>query len=90
MGFYIGYDPDDKTDPYNPKCVVNLAKSITCIPTTGIDTIGLNVIPMSFRGYMAATIVVNSILTYFYEKVIIWHLTIWWKGKADKKKAREE
>ena len=45
-------------------------------------------IPLEFRWIMFGVIVVNSFLTYFYEKVVIWYLTLWQKNRSDRKKAR--
>jgi hypothetical protein len=44
---------------------------------------------MHYRYIIIATVVVNSFLTFFYEKIVIWYLSLWWKGVQDRKKERE-
>jgi hypothetical protein len=31
-------------------------------------------------------IVFNSLLTYFYEKIVMWYVTLWWRKRVEKKK----
>jgi hypothetical protein len=38
---------------------------------------GDNPVPLSYRGLIIGVVVITSLATYFYEKIIIWYLTIW-------------
>ena len=31
----------------------------------------------------------NSVITYMFEKIIVWHLSLWWKGIQEAKKEKE-
>jgi len=42
-------------------------------------------VPIEYRYVIAITAVVNSLVTYFYEKVVIWYLSLFWKKREDKK-----
>ena len=45
--------------------------------------------PMTFRWLIIATASVNAIFTYFYEKIFVWYVSLWWKNRSDKVKERE-
>lgn len=46
-------------------------------------------IPMSFRWDIIAVAAVNAVCTYFYEKIIVWYVSLWWKTRQDRKKEQE-
>lgn len=45
---------------------------------------------MTFRLSCVVVIVVNSIVSYFYERVIVWQISICWKNREDRKIHREQ
>jgi hypothetical protein len=46
-------------------------------------------VPMPFRWDIIAVVAVNSVLTYMYEKIVVWYVSLCWKNRNDKKKERE-
>jgi hypothetical protein len=46
-------------------------------------------ITMEFRLVVLITVVVNSIITYGYERIVVWYVSIWWKNRTDRKILRE-
>lgn len=46
--------------------------------------------PMKYRCLIFIVAIINSIITYLYEKVIVWYITIWWKAKSDRVKEAHE
>ncbi len=46
-------------------------------------------IPMSFRWIIIGAVGVNSVMTYMFEKIIVWYLSLWWKGIQETKKEKE-
>lgn len=40
--------------------------------------------PLWFRLSLALLIVFNSFLTYLYERIGMWYLTLWWRKRIDK------
>jgi hypothetical protein len=48
--------------------------------------VGLEVdVSFEFRMTALIVVVINSILTYGYERVIVWYVSIWWKNRTDRK-----
>jgi magnesium-transporting ATPase (P-type) len=47
-------------------------------------------VTMTFRLYIILVIVINSILTYFFEKIVIWYVSLWWKARKDRIKHRRQ
>jgi uncharacterized protein (UPF0333 family) len=47
-------------------------------------------ITMEFRLTILIVVVVNSIITYGYERIIVWYVSIWWKNRTDSKVARQQ
>ena len=47
-------------------------------------------ITMTFRLSCVVVIVINSIVSYFYERVIVWQISICWKNREDRKIHREQ
>ena len=47
-------------------------------------------ITMEFRLACLITVVANSIVTYGYERIIVWYVSIWWKNRLDRKILREQ
>jgi hypothetical protein len=43
-------------------------------------------ISITFRLSMVAIIFLNSTVSYLFEKIIIWYLTLWWKKRLERKK----
>ena len=35
---------------------------------------------------MMLIVVLNSLVTYLYEKIVMWYITLWWRKKVEKKK----
>ncbi len=44
---------------------------------------------MDFKLWIAIICIVNFVITYFMEKVIIWQIAIWWKKRIDRKSAEK-
>jgi hypothetical protein len=47
-------------------------------------------ITMEFRLSALIIVVVNSIITYGYERIIVWYVSIWWKNRTDRKIKRQQ
>lgn len=43
-------------------------------------------ISMEFRLSLIVVAFINSLCTYFYEKIAIWYISLWWKNKKEKKR----
>lgn len=44
----------------------------------------MNGINYEFRLSVLIIAFINGVLTYFYEKIIIWYLSLWWKNRKEK------
>jgi cation-transporting ATPase 13A3/4/5 len=42
-------------------------------------------ISLEFRLFVLLMAVVNGAITFFYEKIAIWYISIWWKNRKEKK-----
>ncbi len=40
---------------------------------------------MYFKLWIGVIVIVNFVITYFIEKVVIWYLSVWWKRRNDRK-----
>lgn len=45
---------------------------------------------MTFRLSALVIVVINALVSYFYERVIVWHVSIWHKNRTDRKIQREQ
>lgn len=43
---------------------------------------------MRFRYEIIILAVINGLVTYFYEKIAIWYIALWWKNKQDRVNAK--
>lgn len=41
-------------------------------------------ITMEFRLSLLVVAFINGLFTYFYEKIFIWYISLWWKNKKEK------
>jgi len=41
-------------------------------------------ITMEFRLTLLLIAFINGILTYFYEKIVIWYVSLWWKNRKER------
>lgn len=41
-------------------------------------------LPDWFRYHIMIIVAVNSLLTYLFEKIAVWHISQWWKARKDK------
>ena len=41
-----------------------------------------------FKLWIGIIVIVNFVLTYLMEKVVIWYVTVWWKRRNDRKNLR--
>lgn len=39
---------------------------------------------MEWRFIIVIIIIVNSIVTYLFEKIVVWYISLWWKHRKDK------
>jgi hypothetical protein len=44
---------------------------------------------IEFRLSVLCIAFVNGVITFFYEKIFIWYLSIWWKNKKERKRELE-
>jgi len=44
---------------------------------------------MNFRYIILAVAFVNALITYFFEKIVIWYLTVWHNRVEDMQKEKE-
>lgn len=40
---------------------------------------------MTFRLYLLIIVVVNSIVTYLFEKIAVWYISVWWRARKERK-----
>ena len=45
---------------------------------------------MVYRLTLVVAITVNAILSYSFERIVVWHVSQWWKGRKDRKKALKQ
>jgi len=50
----------------------------------------LKELPEGFRAKILILAVINGIITYFYEKIVIWKISLCWKNRTDGKKAKAQ
>lgn len=41
-------------------------------------------ITLEFKVILLIVAVANSLATFLYEKIVVWHISLWWKNKKDK------
>jgi hypothetical protein len=46
-------------------------------------------ISRQYRYKMAFVVLINIVVTFLYEKVVIWYLTLWWNGVTQRKIERD-
>jgi hypothetical protein len=46
-------------------------------------------VSMTFRLSALVIVVLNGIIAYGFERIIVWHISMWWKNKNDRKIERE-
>ena len=56
-----------------------------------LDLFGLeHDVSMQFKLSMMAIVIVNTGLSYLYEKMVIWWISQWWKQRQERAKAKEQ
>lgn len=43
---------------------------------------------MTFRLYLLVIVVVNSLITYLFEKIAVWYISVWWRARKETKAAK--
>lgn len=47
-------------------------------------------VSLTFRLSALIIVVINTIITYGYERIVVWYVSIWWKNREDKMIARQQ